>query len=122
MASSKTLYFAIGYFTAPQRQRRDQAILAAGSPPPQQAVSSVDVTIYQVKSGVSTLNIGIEGEPKGGTGPYFHVERFLPNFPPPNKPVGDAFEDYLKSPGGILAFEHATSVQLFHINVTLDPP
>ncbi len=120
--SSKTLYFAIGYFTAAQRGQRDRAILAAGAPPSNPVVSVVEVTLVRVNTGIATLNLGIEGESKATTGPYFHIERFWTNFPPPNQSAADAFDEYLKSPGGIMAFQYATSVQLFHINVSLDPP
>ncbi len=122
MAFSKTLYFAVGYFTDAQRQQQDRATLAAGTPRGNPTAHAVVVTVYQLNTGASTLNIGIDGESSSKSGPYLHMERFLPDFPPPHRSAADAFADYLKSPEGVAAFEHATAVRLFHMNLSLDPP
>src|SRR5580704_10608033 len=83
-----TRYFAVGFFTAAQLERKHRALLAraqSNAPVPKlrSAVEAVTVTVFDVDTGTETVEMGInpvslvvpgtQGQPSGVS---FSIERF----------------------------------------------
>ena len=125
-------YFAIGFFTAENLEKKHRAMLAravqaeTALPRILSSVFLVHVTIYKIDTGTETVGMGVTGIPSAmevldptisANGVSFRVESFDSDKFPNGRPLPDAFKAYLASTDGIAAFGHATAVQLFSIDV-----
>jgi hypothetical protein len=129
-----TRYFAVGFFTAAQLEEKHRALLARAQskeavPEIRSAVEVVWITVFNVKTGAETIDMGIDklsmivqdAQIKAG-GASFAIERFNSDTFPGTLTPQDAFTQYLASAEGIASFGTATAVQLFGINVAVRGP
>jgi hypothetical protein len=129
-----TRYFAVGFFTAAQLEEKHRGLLtrAAQKAPVAEIRSAVEVvwiTVFNVKPGEETVDLGIDklsmmvqDAQVKAAGASFSIERFNSNNVPGTLTPQDAFTQYLASAEGIASFGTATAVQLFGINVAVRDP
>ena len=119
----------MGFFTAEQLEEKHRAMLAraaqnAAVPDIRSAVEAVHITIFDVDTGIETVEMGISKVSMDGTRYPCAGERRLIRdgalrFQEVSRHASpqDAFKQYLASPDGIATFGKATAVQLFAIDV-----
>ena len=124
-----TRYFAVGFFTAEQLEEKHRAMLARAAqnapvPDIQSAVEAVHITVFNVDTGIETVEMGIskvsltvQDTHVQASGVSFAVERFDSKKFPGTASPQDAFKQYLASADGIATFGKAMAVQLFSIDV-----
>ena len=123
---SKTLYFAVGFFSTAQREQRDRDLLAAAGSSstlstPAPRIETVHITVFHVNTGTQNLDLGIEKVPGSLSGSHFEIERFGVDWPPKGQSPSQAFSMFLQSDTGKAQFGSATAVQLFSTNLHIEP-
>jgi hypothetical protein len=128
-----TVYFVVGFFTPEQREQRDRGILFDKSHAIPAATShglSTKQTVYRLRSQSEEVDLFLDAAVdaavntlparpvKRGTG-SFRVERLM-NFPA-GKGLKEAFDEFMQGDGKV-QFGDATLVQLFSVDVELNPP